>query len=158
MNVDIPGHGTFNPDFKIAGLGTCSSSSSLFPTIYAGSGGMNPDALNDDILSIALNNDLGVGTWDLATGECDTPEVFFSTKDILEEGFVWPVGFSSYSGSITLEEYGTQYGDRLKGSFSVQVDGSQQLCPTPECDVYKEITGTISGSFDGIITEYTSGN
>jgi hypothetical protein len=158
VNVDIPGHGTFNPDFKIAGLGTCSSSSSLFPTIYAGSGGMNPDPLNDDILSIVLNNDLGVGTWDLATGECDTPHVFFSTKDILEEGFVWPVGFSSYSGSITLEEYGTQYGDRLKGSFSVQVDGSQQLCPTPECDVYKEITGTISGSFDGIITEYTSGN
>jgi len=157
VNVDIPGHGTFNPDFRMVGLGTCSSSSSLFPTIYAGSGGMNPDPLNDDILSIILNNDLGVGTWDLATGQCDTPEVIFSTKDILEEGFVWPVGFSSYSGSITLEEYGTQYGDRLKGSFSVHVDGSQRLCPTPECDVYKEITGTISGSFDGIITEYTSG-
>ena len=156
--VDIPGHGTFNPDFKIAGLGTCSSSSSLFPTIYAGSGGMNPEPLNDDILSIALNNDLGVGTWDLATGECDTPEVFFSTKDILDDGFVWPVGFSSYSGSITLEEYGTQYGDRLKGSFSVQVDGSQRLCPTPECDVYNEITGTISGTFDGIITDDMSGN
>jgi hypothetical protein len=156
--VEIPGHGTFNPDFKMAGLGTCSSSSSLFPTIYAGSGGMSPDPLKDDILSITLNNDLGIGTWELATGPCGTPEIFFSTKDILDEGFVWPVGFSSYSGSITLEEYGTKYGDRLKGSFSVRVEGNQQLCPTPECDIDKEITGTISGSFDGIITDYTSGN
>jgi hypothetical protein len=71
---------------------------------------------------------------------------------------MWPVGFSSYSGSITLEEYGTNYGDRLKGSFSVQLKGSQQLCPTSECDVDKEITGSISGSFDGIITNYTPGN
>ena len=158
MVVDIPGHGTFNPDVKIAGLGTCSSSSSMFPVIYAGTGGMDPDPLQDDILSIALNNDLGIGTWGLASGPCDTPEVFFSTKDILDQGFVWPVGFISLSGSITLEEYGTQYGDRLKGSFIVQVEGSQRLCPTPECNVDKEITGTISGSFDGIITDYTSGN
>ena len=156
--VDIPGHGTFAPDFKMAALGTCSSSSEFFPTIYAGSGGVNPDPLNDDVLSIALNNDLGIGTWDLATGPCETPEIFFSTKDILDEGFVWPVGFSSYSGFITLEEYGTQYGDRLKGSFSVQVQGSQRLCPTPECDVDRDITGTISGSFDGIITDYTPQN
>jgi len=150
--VSIPGYGTFSPNFQAAGLGSCSETPDSIPAIFASSGGKTPDVLNSDILSIFLNNDLSIGVWQApGSGPCDFPDINFSTKDIRNESDSVPVVFSAYSGTINIQEYGTGYGDRLKGSFNLQVVGDQTLCPTSECDGLREITGTITGDFDGVI-------
>lgn len=151
-NVSIPGYGTFSPVLELCTLASCSDSNTPFPAVYATTGSLAPNQLDGDNLTVALNDELGTGTWSPGTGLCDTPSVLFYTEDIVDEGSNIPVVFYAESGSITLTAYGTDYGDRLTGSFSVNVVGEQQLCPTSECDSQREIRGSITGSFDGIIT------
>ncbi|MEA2027627.1 MAG: hypothetical protein U9N49_01440, partial [Campylobacterota bacterium] len=64
----------------------------------------------------------------------------FNSPQITFEGD--KIGFYSTSGSITIEEFGTNVGDRISGSFSCEVedytDGTGK-------------TGQISGTFNGIL-------
>jgi len=152
--VSIPGYSSFAPSFVAITLGTCSENDGTYPTIYASSGGRNPDPRNSDTLILYLNNNLGFGTWNLETGPCGTPFVGFNTKNILETGSEWPVGFGSYAGSITIENYGTTYGERITGSFAVWVEGNR--CLDLECENEEVIQGTISGNFDGVITDFSA--
>ncbi len=157
-NVDIPGYGRFSPNFKVITLSECDDSINKYmvPTIHASSGGNVMNITTSDILTVVLNNDMGTGTWNLGFGQCDTPIAFFSSKDILEKPNGQPVTFGSESGSVTIQTYGTQYGERLTGSFDVDVLGYQ--CQDDACEDETAITGTISGTFDGVITQYTRGN
>jgi hypothetical protein len=152
VSVSIPGVYGFSPNFKAITQGSCSEIATPVPTIFATSGGPFSDPLTNDTLSVNLNNDMDTGTWGLGFGPCETPHVFFTTHDILNEDDGTPVTFYSTSGSVTLERYGTALGEPLKGSFSVQVEGDQQLCPTADCEDERVITGTISGRFDGVIS------
>jgi hypothetical protein len=157
-NVNIPGYGRFSPNFKVITLGECDDSINKYmvPTIYASSGGNVMNFTTSDILTVVLNNDMGTGIWNLGFGQCDTPIAFFSSKDILDKPNGQPVTFGSESGSVTIQTYGTQYGERLTGSFDVDVLGYQ--CQDDACEDETPITGTITGTFDGVITQYTPGN
>lgn len=158
-NVSIPGCGKFYPNFKVITIGDCNVEGIgqyMLPTIIASSGGNDLNFFTSDILTVMLNNNMGTGTWNLGFGTCDTPFANFSCKDIIDKRDGTPVVFVSESGSVTIQTYGTRYGERLTGSFDVDVMGSQ--CLDTECKNEKEITGTITGTFDGVITEYTRGN
>ncbi|MBA4366081.1 MAG: hypothetical protein C0403_00380 [Desulfobacterium sp.] len=162
-NVNIPGYGKFSPNFKVIALGECDDSINKYmvPTIYASSGGNVMNFTTSDILTVVLNNYMGTGTWNLGFGQCDTPIVLFSSKDIIDKPNGQPVTFGSdmagTSGSVTIQTYGTQYGERLTGSFDVDVLGGYQ-CQDAACQDETSITGTITGTFDGVITQYTPGN
>ncbi len=157
-NVNIPGYGGFSPNFKAIALGECDDSTNKYmvPVVYGSTGGDTLNILTSDVLTLHLNNDMGTGTWNLGFGPCDTPILFFSSKNIIDKRDGTPVVFGSESGSVTIQTYGTQYGERLTGSFDMDVMGSQ--CLDAACENETEITGTITGTFDGVITQYTPGN
>jgi hypothetical protein len=152
FSIDIPGVDSFSPAFKIITQGGCSETAEPVPSILATTGGPLSNPQIYDTLMVNLNNDMGTGTWGLGFGPCETPHVFFTTNEILNEDDGTPVTLFSTGGSVSLERYGTALGEPLKGSFNVQVAGDQRLCPTADCDEERVITGTISGQFDGVIS------
>jgi len=71
-----------------------------------------------------------------------------------------PVPFRAISpGYLNLEFYGVKLKDRIKGFFSVKIEGTQEICLDPTWDSSQlcsseteiPITGTIQGNFDGYL-------
>ncbi|MFH2063561.1 MAG: hypothetical protein ABIK15_00005 [Pseudomonadota bacterium] len=63
------------------------------------------------------------------------------------------VPFYAVSGSVVVENFGTNVGDRISGTFDVAIQGEQDVCNDEDCeDVPVLITGTIKGNFDGTLT------
>jgi len=70
-----------------------------------------------------------------------------------------PVSFTAKSGVLNLENYGINLKDRVKGTFSVEIEGKQEFCLDPTWESSKPcssemefpITGTINGNFDGYL-------
>ncbi|MBU1658231.1 hypothetical protein KKG72_04160 [bacterium] len=163
FTINIPGYtGPFIKEAVAFGRGTVDDGSASYLVITAVSASSNFDPLADDVLSVLFNENLTApgsyildDTWITEGGYTD---VFFSSHEILEDidsTHKWPVGFGQTGGTLELEYYGTAYGDRLKGSFVVHVEGSKDTCADFECENYTTeiITGTISGSFDGLLKE-----
>jgi len=76
----------------------------------------------------------------------------FLTMQILHEDFPTPVTFVQQSGTVTLEEFGTAKGSRLKGSFSVALLG-EKITVQGSKTVLVPIEGTVSGSFDLVLED-----
>jgi hypothetical protein len=57
--------------------------------------------------------------------------------------------FTAVGGSITVEHFGTSVGGLLKGTFSIDVEGERDINE----DDSEVLTGTITGSFEGVISE-----
>ena len=135
-------------------MGQCEDGVSqyLVPTLYASSGGEVMNMFSDDVMTLILNKEMGTGTWEMGLGPCETPFLFFSTPKIMDPVSRLPITFGSEYGTVTLQSYGFQYGDRLTGTFDFDVSGDK--CLDDECEEEVEITGAITGSFDGVITRY----
>lgn len=159
MNIEIPDYThTFSPVLTGMTLGTLNDGPKIYPGVEAIS---SLDILSGDIFAMWFSNlGLGVGTHEIS--EIDFFEeggisLLFSTADIVHEDDGGVVIFEAISGTITLEYYGVNYGDRLKGTISdVILEGQQNICLDIECDdpINNNITGSLSGSFDGTIKEY----
>lgn len=135
------------------------------PSIIGTDGTLDQNAmLNQATLSIMIDPDLssGPGTYDVS-GDIDLQDggnamILFSTPAISNEypyiPFSTPVIFSG-SGIITLHAYSPDEGSLIKGTFSVTVSDEQEFCPTDDEDdcTEKTISGTISGSFEGVLVE-----
>ena len=78
-------------------------------------------------------------------------EIQFETLHIkhFDEDMQPNVVFFATGGSMTLENFGPNDGDFVKGNFSVNMLGQQYVCKDAECTEaeIKELTGTISGTF-----------
>ena len=86
-------------------------------------------------------------------------DITFDSYEILEDidaTHKWPVTFTQTSGTLELEYYGTAYGDRLKGSFFMNVEGTIDTCVDSTCEDKNSetVTGTVSDTFDGFLKEY----
>lgn len=157
--IAIPGyHGTFTPESVIFSFGSVSDGDPVYPSILAKSASLLEfDPLKMDMLSLFFDNTLpGPGTYvlnDTAFFEGDAATVAFTTPDILDEDTGTVVVFSDVAGTVTFESYGIHDGDRLKGSFAITVLGRQEICEDTACGstTDNEITGTITGTFDGIL-------
>ena len=166
FSINIPGYtGPFNKERIAFGLGTVNDGPPTYPAVAAISTLTEFDPLNDDFVGLIFSTELSAGSYtvdDTWITDGGTVDVTFSSGEILEDistGYKWPVAFTQTGGTLELEYYGTSYGDRLKGSFSVTVQGDKTTCFNTECDtegvdyIVETITGTISGTFDGYIKE-----
>ncbi len=113
-----------------------------------------------DMLTVTLNPSLaGAGIYTLLGSVFDLPDgteagVEFSTASIRDQSSVRiPVLFSATSGSVIVEEFGDEIGERLKGTFEVNILGERLVCEDPDCDDSHDeiITGTLNGSFNGVV-------
>lgn len=90
------------------------------------------DPLQMDILMIMFNETLTAPQTYAVTEteffEGDPTTMTFSSRDIVVEPSVEAVTFNTVSGWLTFETSGPNVGDRLRGSFSVGVEGTQDLC------------------------------
>lgn len=161
--IDIPGYtGPFYKAVVGFGLANVDDGPYIYPTVAAASS-LTPQGLEDDYFALIFSENLTDqsyavdDTWITDGGIAD---LFFSTHEILDEGsFVWPVGFGQTSGTLNLDYYGTAYGDRLKGSFAMNVEGTKYTCINSVCEDEEDFTtetisGTISGRFDGFLKNY----
>jgi hypothetical protein len=118
-------------------------------------------ALEYDYLTVFMDKGLSApGTFSLVDFDLDLGDavVFFTTPLIRDAGTTYNVVFSSTSGTLTLANYGTAIGQRLKGSFNANVTGERETTlPGDENPQEEIITGTVVGSFDATI-EQTSSN
>ena len=153
--ISIPGYtGSFVPALTYAGLASQDDGPKIYPSITAFS---SLDVTQSDNFLMILNNTLpGTGTYNVSETMIDeggTAGIYFSTLDITHEDNGDAVAFYAISGTLTLEQYGLAQGERLKGNFSVTVEGKQDICVDVECDdtVDNTITGTITGVFDDVI-------
>ncbi len=159
MNVSIPGYTRFfSPVFTGMTLGSVNDGPNIYPAIESVS---NLDLLSGDIFAMWFSNQgLEAGTYEISEIDFDEEgeiTLLFSTADIVNGDGSGVVIFEAISGTVTLEYYGVNYGDRLKGTISnVILEGRQDNCLDIECNnfIYENITGSLSGSFDGTIKEY----
>ena len=87
--------------------------------------------------------------------------MFFSSREILSRqnsSSNWPLVFGQVGGSMQLERYAASIGDRLKGSFSLKMEGDQTICLDAECGTGTSqiITGTINGVFNGFLKDFSN--
>lgn len=159
VNVSIASYTkTFTPVFTAFTYGNVNDGPAIYPSILSLNTTLeNYDPSNMDIILIMFSEQLGgPGTYTVSTDEFfegGPATVTFSTETITHEDNGWPVTFTSYGGSVTFESYGVNVGDRLRGSFSVNVLGRQDKCEDAGCTTTYDnnIYGTISGTFDGIL-------
>ncbi len=80
----------------------------------------------------------------------DPAEIWFQTEDIKDEDDNSPVSFFATAGTIFLELYGFELGDRIRGTFDVSLQGDKLKCLNSSCDQYDliPIKGTAQGKFD----------
>jgi hypothetical protein len=57
--------------------------------------------------------------------------------------------FTAVGGSFTVERFGSSVGGFLKGTFSIDVEGVRDI----DDDNSEVLTGTITGSFEGVLSE-----
>jgi hypothetical protein len=112
--------------------------------------------VNQDTLMIMFHPDLAgpfprtIDITDIWLEEGGEAEFTYHTPYFLNEGNPNdPVIFTAVGGSITVEHYGTVVGGLLKGTFSVNVEGDRDISQ----DESEVLTGTITGSFEGVISK-----
>ncbi len=126
-----------------------------YPTVYA-------EASNGLHFMLIMNQDLingpgdyPVTTDDVVPGENGYVTLFLDTPDIIEEDSNGPVGFMQVTGTLSLDEYGENIGDRIKGTFDIDMAGSRTICLDISCenDYQENITGNVNGLFDGFLQD-----
>ncbi|MFZ5572304.1 MAG: hypothetical protein ACOZF0_18040 [Thermodesulfobacteriota bacterium] len=122
-----------------------------------GYSGSDPLHFEDRII-ISLNPALGgPGTYTSVGNIFDLMDgvqvgVDFTTAEIRDQDAIaGQVIFSATSGTVVVEHFGLNIGDRISGTFDVDMQGEQNLCSGDDCDDTRVITGTIAGSFDGVL-------
>lgn len=112
--------------------------------------------VNQDTLMIMLHPDLTgpfprtIAITDIWMEEGGETQLTYHTPHFLNQGNTNdPVIFTAVGGSITVEHYGTAVGGLLKGTFSVTVEGDRDISQ----DESEVLTGTITGSFKGVLSE-----
>ena len=157
----------FSPAYVQAGFGQIDDGATLdmIPSIIGSDSSFSDYVYNSTILLIMIHPDLnlsGDSPWVLTIdpekelfdgGEAD---ITFSTQQIRNDTPLNdPVLFSAVGGTVSLEVYGTQDGDLLKGTVSVTIEGDKDYWDyvSDEIDYWETLTGTISGSFDGVISD-----
>jgi len=158
IQVNIPG---YTPPFitALSGaiLGSIDASQNIYPSIFATN---DQDITVTDIFTIMLTNTLpGAGSYNISNLDIDEgglATVRFTTLQILDQDSLRPVVFQSISGTVTLQEYGKTYGEQLKGSFNVILEGEQNICTDSGCTttVKNVIRGSMTGIFEGVIQQY----
>ena len=168
--ISIPYAGysvNFSPAYVQAVFGQIDDGATLdrIPSIIGSDSSLSDDVYNSTTLLIMINPDLnlsGDSPWLLTIDpekelfEGDEAEITFFTQQIRNETPLNdPVLFGAVSGTVTLEVYGTQDGDLLKGTFSVTIEGDKDHWDyvSEEIDYWETLTGTISGSFDGVLSD-----
>ncbi len=116
--------------------------------------------LDYDYLMIFMDKGLSApGTFSLVDFDLDLGDamVAFTTPLIRDAGTTSNVVFSSMSGTLTLQNYGTAIGQRLRGSFNATVEGERETTmPGADDPEYETISGTIVGNFDATIEQLSS--
>ncbi len=148
-NIDLPGYtATFDVNFLLAGLGSVDNEPG-FPVILVSS---DPGGLftRGDYMQIGFPKNLTDGaTYTLSIDGPDEgdPVAFFSTPQIKDEDSGIPTAFASTSGTITLEEAGTQPGERLRGTMIANLEGKQtQIIDGEEEQI--PLSGQVTATFD----------
>ncbi len=164
-SIDIPGY--YTKTFTVSGE-KCSAVLSRItdgeghvalgdiPAIVGYTGN---DPLNvEERLIISLNPALtGPGTYTSVGDMFDLLDgvqvgVDFSTDTIKDQdAMASMVIFYATSGSVVVDRFGTKVGERISGTYDVTVQGERTLCSGGDCDDSEVITGTIEGSFDGVL-------
>jgi len=160
----------FLPEYVQAGFGQFDDGATLdmIPSIIGSDCSFNDFDYYSTTLTIMIHPNLnlsGDSPWILSVDpyielfEGDEVDIMFFTEQILNDTPINdPVIFSAVGGTVTLEAYGTQDGELLKGTFSVTLEGDKDYWDylSEDIDHTETLTGTISGSFDGMITGYLS--
>jgi hypothetical protein len=161
--VDIPGYTrSFVPDTVLATLGIYNDVPGYPGIIATTDAGFDPNAWADhDYLVVFLDKGLSApGTLVFTNVGLDQGDAIltFTTPLIRDEGTTDNVAFSAASGTLVLESYGMEVGQRLKGTFTTNVVGERRTTPPgAEDPEYETLTGEIDGSFDAEILETGSG-
>jgi len=117
-----------------------------------------------DILILMFNPNLSgpfpdeIAVYDLWLIDGGYADITFSTPSLKHDTPLNdPVVFkaSAEGGTITLEAYGTGAGELIKGTFSIKVEAELDHWDYAQDDYGESdyLTGTISGSFEGILSE-----
>jgi len=162
FSINVPGYSGYFDKKRVAfGLGSINEDLG-YPAIAAISS-IEVQPLEDDVITLMFSKLLSSESYsisELGVEEGASANLFFSTPEILDNlnsDYQSPVVFAQTGGTLNLEYFGTEIGDRIKGSFSIAVSGDQDTCLNTECDDYSTeiIQGTISGSFDGFLKDYS---
>lgn len=161
FSISIPGYSGYFDKKRVAfGLGSIDEDLG-YPAIAATTS-IEFQPLKDDIITIMFSKIISAESYtisELGVEEGASANLFFSTPEILDNlnsDYKSPVVFSQTGGTLNLENFGIEIGDRIKGTFSITVSGDQDTCLNDECDDYttETIDGTVIGSFDGYLKDY----
>jgi hypothetical protein len=110
--------------------------------------------LHFDQATLVFNKTLpGPGTYPISDGaEGFGAVVMYTTPSIRDEDSNIPTVFWSQSGSVTLTLFSTAPGAPIEGTFTCNVESSQAIIVDGEID-YVDLTGTIAGSFHGVLQD-----
>jgi hypothetical protein len=157
----------FSPEYVQAVFSDIDDGATLdmIPAIIGSNTPLNNIGFNSTSLTVMIHpylNLSGDSPWLLTIDpekelfDGDEAEIIFFTSQIRNETPLNdPVIFSAVGGTISLEVYGTQDMDLLKGTFSVTVEGDKDYWDyaSEDIDYWETLTGTISGSFDGVLSD-----
>jgi len=127
------------------------------PAIVGTSGSLQAEM---DQLSVSLSPALaGPGAYDSVGSVFDLAEgreagINFASTRVRDQDLVAsPVLFSAASGIVMVDNFGKNVGDRISGSFDVNISGERMICEDPGCENWHDevLTGTLSGSFNGVL-------
>lgn len=170
--IDIPGYysAQFDPEHTVVWYSEVSDGQGNvilgnIPSVFATDGPLEESTIyNQTSIFLMLSPYLpaGPGTY-IISDEVDIhdeggdAEFYFHTPFIKHQiagATNYSVTFSG-NGTVVLEAFSPDEGDLIKGTFSVTIEGEKDICPTTDPDnCYEEvISGTISGSFDGVLQE-----
>jgi hypothetical protein len=160
-SISIPGRsGSLAPVSILAMMGTYNDLPG-YPAIIA-TEDPNPSLTtlqNYESVFIFFDKDLSApGSFTLSDEGFDVGDamILFVTPLYVNQDDGSLTGFTSASGTITLENYGTAVGGRLKGSFTASLYGEQTIMVNGEPqDV--PMTGSASGTFDATIAPPPAG-
>lgn len=161
ITVNIPGYNaSFQTEVAYFGLGYINDGPAIYPSILAYAN-VSPGNYNNDMFGMWFSDTLqGPSTYPITGAyyyKDGYANVYFATQDILDKGTEQNqrVMFWAVSGTVKLEDYTKAYGERLKGTFSVNVEGNRVICDDTSCNTfhYENIKGTIDGTFDGILKD-----
>jgi hypothetical protein len=159
--VSIPGYSrSFVARTVLAALGTYNDVGGYPGVIATSDTEFRPTSgFEYDYLVLFMDKGLSApGTFSLADDlDFGDAILVFSTPLIRDAGTVDNVAFGSTTGSLTLQNYATAVGQKLKGSFNATVVGEREITlPGAENPEDETITGTIVGSFEATIEQISS--
>jgi hypothetical protein len=160
--VELPGHftGSFAPPSALSSFSTIDTGQwqiEGLPTVFGPADRAAVMAGTVPFLMIMMNKDLspsGRYLFGMDVIDGGNADLHFSTPRIRDEDTRMPVTFSAVAGTLDLELYSTVPGERIAGTFDVDIEAEKIICHDGACDDYslESITGRIRGWFNGYLT------